>query len=132
MTAPPSHHFDRGKPFYPFVMTYVCQLVGVRELAIRGIAGPRHLDEMVQSAIARDCTAGIPQSEPMFVREHLLKIYGPIQLRSEILDKNIDIPDDVIAEEFTTNFSYLMPHVITAAGILLVMAHEISKRKPWH
>jgi hypothetical protein len=34
----PPNHFDRGKPFYPFVVNYVAMLFGLKELAGRGLA----------------------------------------------------------------------------------------------
>ena len=131
MTAPPPHHFDRGKPFCPLVINYVCQLVGIRELAICGIVGPRHLDELVENSIARNYAGGIPLTEPTVIRQLLQEVTVPLQLCSEMLDETIGIPSD--AQDIVANFSCLTPHYfIGAAGIVFVMAHEISKDKPWH
>ena len=82
ISAPPCH-FDRAKPFYPQVMNYVCQLVGIVELTMRGIAGPRPLDELVESAIVR--AGGIPQPETtILLRERFQKIIAsPWRLRSD-------------------------------------------------
>lgn len=37
MVQVPVNHFDRSKPFYPLVTHYLAQLIGFKELLLRGI-----------------------------------------------------------------------------------------------
>jgi hypothetical protein len=131
MTAPPCH-FDRAKPFYPLVINYLSQLVGVVELAIRGIAGPMQLDELVERAIIQSGAGAESDTRSLLRQRFQTTIDAPWRLRSEMLDDYIDLPIDLIAKDIAANFEYLMPYFVTAAGIVLVMALEISKGKPWH
>jgi hypothetical protein len=132
-TALPSpHFFDRSKPFYPIVLNYLCQLIGLTELAVRGIAGPRDPHEMVRSAIAREQSAGIHQSDPTVLRIQLPEISNSQSLRSEMLDRDIGVPFDQIAQELVANYSYIAPYFINAAArSLFVIAHEVSWGEPW-
>jgi hypothetical protein len=134
MTAPSPCYFDQRKPFYPLVANYVCQLVGAAELAVRGVAGPRNLDELVESTIARERARGISASDPEMLREQLRALTRTTwRLRSEMLDNDIKLSVDTIAKEIADNFAYLMPRLVdVAAGMVLVMAHEISKHKRWY
>jgi hypothetical protein len=123
----PRYRFDRGKPFYPLVMNYFCQLIGMKELIIRGVVGPRRIDEMLAIAVARE-----PRSEPELLRKQLGILIGPLQLRSERINGTIDAPIDEIVHDLIANHPVLLPHFISAAGAVLVLAHEISKHRPWH
>ena len=42
MTTTLGHSFNRAKPYYPLVINYVSQLIGMKELLIRGVVGPRN------------------------------------------------------------------------------------------
>jgi len=133
MTTPLPCHFDKGKPFYPLVANYLCQLVGATELAVRGVAGPRNLDELVESTIAQERVRGISASDPGMLREKFRAFGTTWQLRSEMLNHDIGLSVDTISRELAENFAYLMPLLSgVAAGMMLVMAHEISKCKPWY
>lgn len=121
------YHFDRCKPFYPLVMNYICQLIGMKELILRGMVGPRRIEEMLAIAVARE-----PRSDPMQLRKQLEELAGPLGLRSERLDDNVEVPIDEFAQELIANHIYLLPHFARAAGTVLMSAHEISKNKAWH
>jgi hypothetical protein len=129
---PTLHSFDRSKPFYPIVLNYICQLIGLTELAVRGVAGPRDLDQMVREAQAREQALGIHLSDPGVLRAWLQRTSNSRSLRCEMLNRDIGIPFDEIAQELVENYSYLAPYFISAAaGSLFVMAHQVTKGKPW-
>lgn len=121
MAQVPVNHFDRGKPFYPLVTHYVAQLAGFKELAVRGIVGAEPLDSMVTRSTAlrgnREAT------------ERLRKAAGPLDLRCECNGQHIRVDVDEISRELAGNFGYLASWVMRSAGILLIVAHEISR--PW-
>ncbi len=132
MSQVPLNHFDRHKPFYPLVINYVSQLIGYKELAVRGVIGPRSVDD----ALAAVTTIGTPSSQfeadRAAFRKDLAKIVGPLQLRSEFLSSTIAVDIDEIAREVAREHNYLAEHMLNAAGVVFVLAHEESKTKTWH
>jgi hypothetical protein len=129
---PTLRSFDRGKPFYPIVLNYICQLIGLTEQTMRAVARPRDLDQMVRDDKASEQVVGIRESDPGVLRAWLQRTSNSQSLRCKMLDRDIGIPFDETAKELVTNYSYLAPYfIIAAAGSLFVMAHEITKGKPW-
>ena len=117
------NHFDRGKPFYPLVMNYVTQLLGFKELAVRGLIGPRKVTEEEFLDTPRDWN-------PARVDESIRgieKLLGPLELRSEFQGNRIIVDADEVAGEIADNHLYLLPFYIRAAGSLLVLAHEMTR-----
>lgn len=131
MTSVPINHFDRGKPFYPLVMHYLAQLIGFKELALRGIAGPGSLDELA-ARIPALAASGAHEAEVGEVREGLRKLSGPLGLRSEYQQSFITVDIGEIAREIVANHAYIAASTMLSAGALLVLAHELSRDKPWH
>ena len=46
--VPEPDHFDRSKPFYPIVMGYMCQLMGLKKLLAHGNASPHHVNDLIE------------------------------------------------------------------------------------
>jgi len=44
----------------------------------------------------------------------------------------IEVSIDLMAQDIVDNHLYLFPLIFNAAGFAFVMAHEVSKGKPWH
>ncbi len=132
MSGPQPNHFDRGKPFYPLLTSYMSQLVGFKELAIRGFAGGRDLEEVLAKAVARGALSVSSEEESAQTRSSLNALMGPLQLRSEYQKDRITVEVDLIAQELAHQGSYLLESQIAAAGTVFILAHEISKDTPWH
>ena len=124
--------FDRGKPFYPLVMHYLAQLIGFKELALRGIVGPANLEELAGRIPALATVPAGSEGSIAEVREKLRELCGPLELWSEYQNNHIRIDIDQIAREIAANISYLMASTMRSAGNLLILAHELSKDSSWH
>ena len=137
MNAPiPINNFDRGKPFYPLVMNYVVQLIGFKEIAIRGAIGAQYLitEDIVRKVAGGDGIANVEQEASKIeeVTKNLKKLLGPLELRSEFQENHIMVEIDPIAKELAGNILYLAPYFLRAASNLLILAHEICKDEPYH
>ena len=126
------NHFDRGKPFYPLVMHYLAQLIGFKELALRGITGSEGFEALVGRIPALGSTSAGSHVRFQEALDGLRKLTGPLQLRSEYQDNHITIDIDDIARDIVANSSYLVASTMRPAGWLLILAHEVSKDAPWH
>ena len=109
----PLWHFDRGKPFYPLIMNYLVLLFGFKEFAVRGTIGPRDIS-------------------PNALEKDLAKILGPLELRCEFQKEHIIADADEIAQEIANNSNYVASSLLHSAGVLLILAHEISKDRSYH
>ena len=132
MTQAKVNHFDRGKPFYPLVMNYLALLIGVKELALRGITGSGSIEELFARIPAFGAIPAGSDAKVADVRDGLRKLSGPLQLRSEYQDNFITVDIDDIARDIVANYQYLLASTMHAAGGVLILAHEISKDAPWH
>jgi len=132
MTQNPVNHFDRGKPFYPLVMNYVAQLIGFKELALRGIVGSPTIDELVSRIKISGAPPAGNATSAENLRSELEKLSGPLQLASVYQGTAITIDIDQVAREIVQNHLYLAGSMMKSAGSLLILAHEVSKDKPWH
>ena len=126
--------FDTSKSFYPLILSYVSQLVGARELAIRGLVEPEPLDLMWQRVLKRGehFAPSVPIEEQ---KKDFLTLLGPMGLRSEFQSGPIMFDVQEFAPEFCSSLvrrQGLGDHLIRASGSLLVLAHEFSRDKPWH
>jgi hypothetical protein len=126
------NHFDRSKPFYPLVMHYVAQLVGVKELCLRGLVGGASLADVLSRIPSVGPVLDASAAAVQGVREGLRKLTGPLQLRSEAQGNCITVDIDEVAREFVANPAYLLRFTFRAAGVLLVLAHDMCKKAPWH
>jgi hypothetical protein len=127
------HPFDRDKPFYPLVVGYVCQLIGCRELGVRGIFGSASINDIKASL------TGIGAPTFTWSKEKLDSLHidlnmqlGPMKLHSNFLGDSITVDIDVVANEITSVIGCLADQMIKAAENIFVLAHECSKDKPWH
>ena len=132
MTSSALNHFDRGKPFYPLVMNYLAQLIGFKELALRGITGPVNLEELV--ARIPSLVRASPEDDAKIadVRDGLRKLSGSLDLASEYQGDRITVDIDEVAREVVANHSYLLASTMLSAGHVLILAHELSRDAPWH
>lgn len=127
------YNFDRGKDFYPLIMSYIISSHGVLELMSR-----------VLIDIAQDVK--IRPSESLSLAEkiqeqHLLKLKTGaktaldknLSLRSNFDSKNIDIDIEEITKELRENYNYLFQIGISAypSRMLLISAYEIKKDVIW-
>jgi hypothetical protein len=130
----PPNYFDRSKPFYPLVMNYVVQLIGFKELALRGISGPRR-DDLLESTLGRfSIEYGEPDEDEEALetlRSHLAKLSGPLELRSEIQDELITVDIDGIARDLFENTIYVGAWTMPAAGSIFIVAYEMAKEQGW-
>jgi hypothetical protein len=106
MSAP--NHFDRSKPFYPLIMNYVGQLMGFKELALRGITGAPDALQTTLSRYRLQEEAEQDEAALEKLRVYLSELGGPLQLRSEFQNGTIDIETDEIAQEIVENHTYLL------------------------
>jgi hypothetical protein len=127
----PINHFDRGKPFYPMVMNYVLQLLGLKELSVRGLIGVRKITDDDITKAAGSPSQIVPPEILGKTRTEIEGLLGPLQLRSEFSGRHVDVDADEAARELVRNHVYLLPHYIRAAGSLLVLAHETTKGRSY-
>lgn len=139
METQPSNHFDRAKPFYPLVISYMVLLHGFIELASRHAV--RHAVEWSEASDRPSDRGshlyGAGENEVSVDRliefyqapenRHVTPLLMPLQLRSEAQDNHIDIGADELATEVFENGPYLAPWTLNAAGILLISAYEETK-----
>lgn len=123
MTVARLNSFDRGKLFYPLIMNYLTQLIGFKELALRGVAGSASMDIILEQLGGR---LKKPKEQLEDLRKPLGELAGPLQLRSESLDGNISVDIDEIAQEIANNGPYLLNFLMVSAGSVLILAHEMS------
>jgi hypothetical protein len=130
MSAP--NHFDRSKPFYPLIMNYVGQLMGFKELALRGITGAPDALQTTLSRYRLQEEAEQDEAALEKLRVYLSELGGPLQLRSEFQNGTIDIETDEIAQEIVENHTYLLANMVPAAGSIFIVAYETAKAQGWH
>lgn len=132
MPAPRPNHFDRSKPFYPIVMNYIVQLLGFKELALRGVTGPREFLDVVKQIPALGHVPPGRVADAAAVQDSLRKLMGPLQLRSEFLNGTIDVDVDQMARETVVNVNYLAAQLMLSAGSVLILAYELNKDQAWY
>ena len=118
------NHFDRGKPFYPLIMNYLCLLHGFYELAVRGVI----LDV---NALPKNKIKEFVTKDPQFDIERLIKsgsteLPRPLELKSNFDGNFIKVDVDKIAREVTHNVAYLGSFMMRSAGSLLILAYETT------
>jgi len=111
------NHFDRAKPFYPLIVGYISQWIGLRELILRVILSPRDLtQEAVQQGL-----------DPELLRQ----LHGPLDMLSQFTGESIRVDVDKIGREIFDEHMYLLPFFVRASGNILILAHEITKNKTY-
>lgn len=125
----PIAHFDRGKPFYPLVIQYVIQLVGFKDLAVRGVIGTQDVKQVINKI------TGISEDNSNIVAElsaKLTELLGPLKLNYSVRTERLEVPADDIAKELASNIQFLSKYFFLSAGNMLILAHELCKDKPNH
>ena len=125
----PKNHFDRNKAFYPIIMHFLVQLIGFRELGLRGAIGSQDINSRISQVIGQVSIEG-HEKEASQIVESLKKLLSPLQLRTEQDDENIDIDIDEISKELASNYAYLSTFVMKSASNVLILAHEVCKDNP--
>ena len=126
-----TNNFDRGKPFYPLVMSYVSQLLGLKELFVRGLIGGRKITNYDIAGSTEDNASGCPPDVLNEVRTNIEGLLCPLELRSEFTGSYVIVDADEFGSELIRNHAYLLSYYIRAAGSILVLAHEVTKGRPY-
>ncbi len=120
------NHFNRGGAFYPIVMNYLHQLIGMKELMIRAQFGDEPIDAKLKRLLGESRKTG-NEEEYKKLQASVKKLCGPLQLRSEQQDTHIEIETELIAQDTAENFSYLASYMLISAGQLLIVTFELIK-----
>lgn len=72
-----------------------------------------------------------PAEDRQNLQDSIQKLLGPLELAVAEEPKRLCIPIDEVAKEFFNNHSYLLEYQVRAALNALVMAHEVTKGKPY-
>jgi hypothetical protein len=138
--------FDRGKPFYPLIMNYLVLLIGFKDLPAQaalkeiekhsGVNASLNLPELMNAVLK---TFSASETGTIELGRQLIEftkgysnLLRPLELKSEFQANRIKVKIDEIANELLNNGPYLIKFMMRSAGSLLILAHEISKNKPWH
>src|SRR5262245_46497589 len=125
--------FDRKKPFYPIVVSYISQLIGYKELAIRGMFAAQSMNDILSSLhTVGAATSGWSKDKLESLNRDINGTLGGLQLRAEWLGDSLDVDVNGVAEEITGETGCLRDQMTRTASNVLILAHEISKDKPWH
>jgi hypothetical protein len=117
------YNFDRSKPFYPIVISYLIHLHAIKEIAALGALGPIRTWNL-------DAIEGSSE-EKLILQKSINSLLGPISLGVTDDQNRVEISVYDLAKEFVNNHAYLIGHQVQAALNTLVMAHEVTKGKPY-
>ncbi len=117
----PAVQFDPAKPFYPLITQYLIQLLGWKELALRGIA-----EEITYSVRSQD---GISEQESAALTERLAELRGNLYLPSAVQDSDVVADPNLIGHTLSGQSGQFALYTITAASNLLVLAHDLSENR---
>lgn len=117
------YNFDRSKPFYPLVMSYLAQLHGLKEICAIGVLAAttdwkRKFD-----------FSSLPQDNRLEIEDAINSLLGPLNLAVTGDNETLDVTVEFVAQEMVLNHRYLLEFQVRAASACLAMAHEISKDK---
>jgi hypothetical protein len=115
--------FDRSKPFYPIVMGYLLQLHAIKEIAALGALGSVRTWDIQK--------LGGNSAEQSTLQAQLNTLLGPLELMVSGEAERLTVPIQPLAKEFVENHAFLIKHQVQAALNALVMAHEVTKGKPY-
>jgi len=117
------YHFDRAKPFYPIVMSYLMQLHGIKELAAVGSLGTKRAWDVGHIAGTH--------ADRVELQRQVEKLLGPLELTVTGDQERLTVAVEFVACEFVQNHRYLLIYQVQAALCALVMAHEVTKGRPY-
>jgi len=128
-TIVPRTYFDRGKPFYPFVINYIISLHGTIELASRGFVNLLHGKSEDEVHAILSGTKLSAQNKIRFIQNRsTTPLLGDLQLTRSFQKDAIKIDVNEIANEIVKEFHYLSPYIIQAGEMLLISAYESTKQ----
>ncbi|PKN18515.1 MAG: hypothetical protein CVU71_13595 [Deltaproteobacteria bacterium HGW-Deltaproteobacteria-6] len=114
------YNFDRSKPFYPLVMSYLAQLHGLKEIcAIGAIAVANGKRDFTIPSHCNDTRNDIETG--------IKSLLSPLNLAVTGDTEKLDVSIEFVAKEMALNHGYLLPFQARAASACLAMAHEITK-----
>ncbi len=128
--------FDRSKPYYPYVINYIITQHGLLELISRNF-----YTEVKNSSFAKENLNGFIMAQGVkntkqeqFIIDIVTKnlqptiLIGEMSLKSEQRQNSTNISVNEIAKDIVDNHPYLLPFQAKAAGILLIMSFETTKK----
>ena len=120
------YNFDRTKPFYPIVTTYLIQLLGIKEVAVLGLPDLNRGFTLTPE-VAQKST----QAEREALEKSLQTMLGPLSLKISDDAERLEIPLQFIAKELANHYDSLLGYNVQAAWYCIVMAHEVTVGKPY-
>jgi hypothetical protein len=117
----PVFHFDRSKPFYPWVVHAIAAIWGFKELLGYGAGVLMRSGEFQPGTLS-----GEEMALARAVAESRLKeVMPPLALRTEHQGQ-VDVEINDIAIEIALNHAYLVEHTQRSMGTLLVVTFEAT------
>jgi hypothetical protein len=122
-------------------MNYLILLVGFKDLAVRGAISelgkfskpPAEFDiDAIIKDFFKNITADISGEKLEDLTLGIDSILIPLALKCESQSNHIEFEVSDLARELIYNGPYLINFLLESAGSLIILAHEISKDKPWH
>ncbi len=117
----PAVQFDPAKPFYPLITQYLIQLLGWKELALRGVA------EEITYAVRSD--NGMSTEESAALTQRLAELRGNLYLPSAVQESDVVADPNLIGRTLTGQSGHFAGFTATAASNLLVLAHSFCEDK---
>ena len=125
---PKINHFDRGKPFYPYIINYIINLHGITELISRSIIRKtEHLNDIEMENLIEELNLRSDIKEE-FKKNRSTTPLIPLSLKSYYQQDTIEVNIEQIANDFFDNYNYLLPFQLKAAGVLFITAYETTKK----
>jgi len=122
------NHFDRGKPFYPYIINYISTLHGIIELISRSIIKKiEHLNGIEIENFFREVDLR-PDIKENFKKNRTTTPLIPLSLKSFFQQDRIEINIEEIANDWFNNGHYLVSYQMKAAGVLFIVAYETTKK----
>ena len=127
--------FDRGKPFYPFVMNYLSMYHGVFNLCDIFIYNRTKRLKALGYSLERVLELSEKEQK---LRLRIQEIYnkdisynesilGPLELKSTD-NKALELSSDELAEEIANNAAYILKHHGIANAMLIISAYTLSPK----
>jgi hypothetical protein len=120
-----NYTFDKAKPFWPIVITYLTQLHGMKQLCVVGT--------LAKGGITR--SLNIPphlKSMKEELESGMTYISSPLSLEIRGENERLVVSVEETAAEIVSALDDHLYFQIQAAHFCLVMAHERTKDEPYH
>lgn len=124
----PTNFFDRGKPFYPLIMSYLILLHGHIELISRDLKNQFGKNtEKIDKSLHKNIKPNNKYLERIIKSNGNTVLLNNLKLKRETKKNPIEIDHEKLAEEVTKHSPYLSSHIMRAAGSLLILAWETTQ-----